>query len=92
MIMRSVSAREANQQFSKILEEAVRGQEVVITRRGVPVAKVVQITKEEAAERERQRQEIIEGLRQGVALGPTVKWTRDELYEERLERPWRREE
>jgi prevent-host-death family protein len=36
--MRSVSAREANQQFSRILAEAEGGEEVVITRRGEPVA------------------------------------------------------
>ena len=39
--MVTVSAREANQQFSRILEAAVGGQEVTITRRGVPVAKLV---------------------------------------------------
>ena len=39
--MRTVSAREANQQFSKLLEAAVGGEEVTITRRGVPVAKLV---------------------------------------------------
>jgi prevent-host-death family protein len=79
--MRTVSAREANQQFSKILEEAVKGQEIVITRRGVPVAKVIPITKEEAAERERQRQEIIEWLRAGPISAEAPKWTRDELYD-----------
>ena len=36
--MRSVSAREANQQFSRILAEAEGGEDVVITRRGEPVA------------------------------------------------------
>jgi prevent-host-death family protein len=79
--MRTVSAREANQQFSKILEEAVKGQEVVITRRGVPVAKVVPITKEEATERERKRQEIIAWLKAGPINAEAPKWTRDELYD-----------
>ena len=36
--MRSVSAREANQQFARILGEAASGEEIVITRRGKPVA------------------------------------------------------
>jgi prevent-host-death family protein len=36
--MRSVSAREANQQFSRLLDEAANGEEIVITRRGKPVA------------------------------------------------------
>jgi prevent-host-death family protein len=36
--MRSVSAREANQQFARILGEAASGEEIVITRRGKAVA------------------------------------------------------
>ena len=36
--MRAVSAREANQSFSRILHEAEGGESVVITRRGKPVA------------------------------------------------------
>ena len=36
--MRSVNAREANQAFSHLLAEAEAGEEVVITRRGKPVA------------------------------------------------------
>ncbi len=36
--MRSVTAREANQAFSRILKEAESGESVVITRRGQPVA------------------------------------------------------
>ena len=39
--MRTVSSREANQKFSKILAAAEGGQEVVITKRGKPVAKLV---------------------------------------------------
>ena len=39
--MKTVSAREANQKFSRLLAEAAAGQEVVITRRGIPVAQLV---------------------------------------------------
>ena len=46
--MRTVSAREANQQFSEILEAAVGGEEVTITRRGVPVARLVPVSREDA--------------------------------------------
>ena len=38
--MRSVSAREANQASSRILGEAEAGEEIVITRRGKPVARI----------------------------------------------------
>jgi prevent-host-death family protein len=36
--MRTVSARDANQGFSKLLGEVEAGEEIVITRRGKPVA------------------------------------------------------
>jgi len=36
--MRAVTAREANQSFSRILKAAESGESVVITRRGEPVA------------------------------------------------------
>ena len=38
--MRTVSAREATQAFSKILADAAGGEEIVITRHGEPVAPV----------------------------------------------------
>jgi len=36
--MRTLSAREANQRFARILGEASAGEEIVITCRGKPVA------------------------------------------------------
>ncbi|MFL5335425.1 MAG: type II toxin-antitoxin system Phd/YefM family antitoxin [Geminicoccaceae bacterium] len=92
--MRTVSAREANQQFSKLLEEAVGGEEVTITRRGVPVAKLVPVGDAGAgAEREDRKAVALAWLRDGGLRGGVVAdWTREELYEERLEHHWRREE
>jgi prevent-host-death family protein len=80
--MRAVSAREANQAFSKLLQAVVEGEEVVITRRGKPVARLAPI-KEGArdAEREAEIDRIISHFREGVDLGEPVSWTRDELYE-----------
>jgi prevent-host-death family protein len=84
--MRAVTAREANQQFSKLLRRAEAGEEVVITKRGKPVAKLVPVVDErvglDAAEKERRRREIIEWLEKGALRGgKVVDWTRDELYE-----------
>jgi prevent-host-death family protein len=80
--MRTVSAREANQGFSKLLQAVVEGEEVVITRRGRPVARLAPI---EGAARDAERQaeidRLIEHWREGVDLGEPVSWTRDELYE-----------
>ena len=87
--MVTVSAREANQQFSRILEAAVGGQEVTITRRGVPVAKLVPLKVDqdaEAAELARRKAEALAFFEKGVDLGPRVPWTRDEIYMERFEK------
>jgi prevent-host-death family protein len=41
--MKTVSARDANQSFSKLLAEVEAGREVIITRRGEAVARMVPI-------------------------------------------------
>jgi prevent-host-death family protein len=81
--MRSVSAREANQQFSRILEAAENGETVVITKRGKPVAKLVRFEDSEVeAERRRQIDEMLAHLRKGALRGGrVVDWARDELYD-----------
>ena len=38
--MKTVSARDANQRFSRLLAEAAAGEEVIITRRGIAVARL----------------------------------------------------
>jgi prevent-host-death family protein len=80
--MRTVSARQANQEFSKLLQAVVDGEEVVITRRGKPVARLAPI-QDRAREGERQAEidRLIEHWREGIDLGEPVAWTRDELYE-----------
>ena len=86
--MRTVSAREANWQFSQVLEASVRGEGIMITRRGVPVAKLVPVSAaEDDAERERKRQALLEWLREGALKGGVVvDWTRDELYDREADR------
>ena len=80
--MRSVSAREANQSFSKLLQAVVEGEEVVITRRGKPVARLAPIESPlTSEERQAEIDRIIAHFYEGVDLGEPVTWTRDELYE-----------
>jgi prevent-host-death family protein len=79
--MRTVSAREANQSFSKLLQAVVEGEEVVITRRGKPVARLAPMEAVADAERQAEIDRLIEHWREGVDLGETVSWTRDELYD-----------
>jgi prevent-host-death family protein len=81
--MRSVSAREANQQFSRILAEAEGGEEIVITRRGEPVATLApyrapEMTPEKKAAVER----AIAMMENAPDLGGGGRrFTRDELNE-----------
>jgi prevent-host-death family protein len=59
--MRTVGAFEAKNKFSELLDEVERGGEVVITRHGKPVARLV--TSELGGEEERKR-EALETLRE----------------------------
>lgn len=84
-MQRSVSAREANQQFSRILRDVEAGAEILVTRRGRPVARIVpaqpsrerQLTPEQEAAHARS----MARLRKGWDLGGG-KFNRDELYDD----------
>ena len=79
--MKTVSAREANQAFSRLLAEVVAGEEVVITRRGRRVARLVPYTEEGLSpERQAAAERLLALLRQGFALGDTTS-TRNEWHE-----------
>jgi prevent-host-death family protein len=88
-MQRSVSAREANQQFSRILREVEAGTEILVTRRGRSVARIVpaqqarerQLTQEQEAALERTRRRLEKGWDLGGG-----KFNRDELYDEILAR------
>lgn len=79
MAMKTVTAREANQQFSRLLGEVAEGEEVVITRRGQPIAAPYRgrpMTPERKAAIER----MMAHAREGVHLGG-IRATRDEMRE-----------
>jgi prevent-host-death family protein len=78
--MKTVSARDANQHFSKLLADVEAGEEVVITRRGRPVARLVRDAGMSSEERERALRELNEIMNRGIRLkGPPM--TRDEMHE-----------
>ena len=79
--MKSVSAREANQGFSRILAAAENGEEVVITRRGKPVARLCPIreTGKDEARAEAVRR-MVEMMRKGLPFHGT-RVDRDEIYD-----------
>jgi prevent-host-death family protein len=84
--MLTISAREANHQFSRILETAANGETVTITRRGVPVVRMVPVVEEPSeadAEKDRLRreEEILAMFDEGFEGQGFADWTREELYE-----------
>ena len=78
--MRAVSAREANQAFSRILREAESGDTVVITRRGKPVAVLAPYAATLSPERKQAIERIVALMRKGIPLGGR-RFTRDEMHE-----------
>lgn len=80
--MEHVSLREANQNLSRYVEAVQQGQEVVITRRGVPVARLVAVAsvKQLNAEQQEARKRTWKRMRKGYSLGG-AKPDRNELHE-----------
>ena len=78
--MRAVSAREANQRFSRILQDAEAGHSVLITKRGKPVAVLHPYRPDDSEERRRAVEHIIALMREGIPMGGR-RFTRDEMHE-----------
>jgi len=78
--MKTVTAAEANRNFSALLKDVARGECVLVTSRGKPVATIAPAELPvEDANREMARQQLLAHLRDAEPLGP-ITWTRDELY------------
>jgi prevent-host-death family protein len=82
---KEVSLRDANQRFSQYVREVEAGGELVITRRGRPVAKLVPfrtgsrvLTREQRAALERSLKTLKAG---GWRSSPGWKFNRDEAHE-----------
>ena len=80
---RTVPLREANQSFARIVREAESGTSFTITRKGVPVARIVpmqsgrrRLTPEQEAARERSRVRMARGWPMGIG-----RFDRDALHE-----------
>jgi prevent-host-death family protein len=80
--MKTVTAREANQNFSRLLAEAEAGQEIAITRRGKAVATLGPYQRQlTGAEREAALSRVLEMMRNAPKLGTARRFSRDELHE-----------
>ncbi len=68
-VVRKVGAFEAKTKLSELLDRVERGEEIIITRRGKPVARIVPHEPRRDKEEIRKAIEDIRRLRQGVTLG-----------------------
>jgi prevent-host-death family protein len=79
--MKTVTAADANRQFSKLLRDVEEGQEVTITSHGRPVARIVPASDKTREQRQAAKKLLLERLRSQPALNlPRV--TRDEIYDD----------
>jgi len=81
-MMRTVSLMTANQEFSRLIQEVERGQEVLITRRGRPIARLMPHTADKAADSRwtAAYRRMMARLEEGASLGG-LRVERDELYD-----------
>jgi prevent-host-death family protein len=76
----TISAADANREFSRLLREVREGNSFVVTSHGRPVARIVPISQSGSA-REEAKQKLLERLRRQPVLN-AGRWTRDELYDD----------
>ena len=77
-----VSLRDANQHLSRYVEAVERGEEIIITRRGKPVAKIVRVVigQRLTAAQKVVHQRMLARMRKGYRLGGRVP-SREQLHE-----------
>jgi prevent-host-death family protein len=79
-MQKTISAAEANRQFSRLLRAVRDGDSYVVTAHGRPVAKIVPIGRDETIKNKAWESLLARLSSQPVIdIGP---WTRDELYED----------
>ena len=86
-----ITARDANHHFARVLAQVAAGKEFVVTRNGVPVARIspertVEGHRQLTAKQEQALADSLARLRRGWDLG-IKKLDRNALYDEPHERP-----
>lgn len=77
---KTVAAADANRQFSELLRTVKKGESIVVTSHGKPVAKISPIVEDNRAE-EGARSALFARLRRERVVN-VGRWTRDELYDD----------
>ena len=80
-MMKTVTAAEANRQFSAVLREVASGQRVMVTSHGKPVATIEPVCRGGGAGFGAGKQRLLRRLA-GVRAQGAREWARDELYED----------
>jgi prevent-host-death family protein len=78
--MKTVTAAEANRQFSAVLREVAQGGRVMVTSRGKPVATIEPVPSVGAARAGVAKRRLLAHLAQVQPVG-VRDWTREDLYE-----------
>jgi prevent-host-death family protein len=79
--MKTVTASDANRQFSVLLRQVAQGESVVITSRGKAVATMSPLTQTQDLKRQAAKAQLLKRLKKQPASGQARTWTRDELYD-----------
>ena len=77
--MKTVTASDANRQFSSVLREVAHGEIITVTSRGKPVA-TISPAKVANAQRSVAKMTLLKRLSKQATTG-TRNWKRDDLYE-----------
>jgi prevent-host-death family protein len=77
---KTVSAADANRRFSEVLRTVKKGQSVIVTSHGKPVAKISPVV-EDNRTAEGARSALFARLRRERVVN-AGRWTRDELYDD----------
>jgi prevent-host-death family protein len=77
---KAVSAADANRRFSELLRTVKKGQSVIVTSHGKPVAKITPLVEDERVAAGA-RSALFARLRRERAVN-VGRWTRDELYDD----------
>jgi prevent-host-death family protein len=81
MAMKTVTASEANRQFSAVLRSVAQGERITVTSRGVPVATIEPVRRQRKPARPgAAKRRLLDRLATVTPKG-SRRWTRDELYD-----------
>lgn len=79
--MKTVTAADANRQFSALLRRVAQGEQVLITTRGKPVATLGPLVYARDSGRDAARGRLLKRLKSQPISGVARNWTRDDLYD-----------